>query len=194
MWAYDVLLLDQLQLQSEIEISHPADRSLKIMPFSDKQFHSKKKARLRVGNTALSDAFPIDTAGDAGRITCRDSTGFDYELTIDVQLCQSGLTKVLTFTAFYLLQNSSKFDIEVNEYTKDGTANWMSIPAETVSGCLAMLRNETIQFLHCSAYACGRLRTQRESLCVHDTRARQTSRYCSLSLKPSKSSVRQKAM
>ncbi|KAI6240270.1 Vacuolar protein sorting-associated protein 13C [Aphelenchoides fujianensis] len=113
---------------SEQEIRHEADRNPVLMPFPDKTFRPKKKARVRVEGSALSDEFPIDTAGNAGRVTCKTADGFEYELSVDVQLCQSGLTKVVTFTAFYLLQNSSKFDIQVKEYN---SKEWLDVRAES---------------------------------------------------------------
>ena len=55
-------------------------------------------------------------------------------MTVDIQLCQSGLTKVVTFTPFYLVSNLGKTDIEVRE---EGSQEWTTIPAEKV-------RNENV--------------------------------------------------
>jgi vacuolar protein sorting-associated protein 13A/C len=118
------------------------------MPFPDKQFHPKKKARLRVEDSGLSDEFPMDTVGNAGRVTCKDKSNREYEVTIDVQLCQSRLTKIVTFTAFYLLQNNSKFDIEVKEAKSD---TWVEVPAET---CISLWPTQRdARKLMCARYA-----------------------------------------
>ena len=50
-------------------------------------------------------------------------------MTVDIQLCQSGLTKVVTFTPFYLVSNLGKTDIEVRE---EGLQEWTTISAEKV--------------------------------------------------------------
>ncbi|KAI6171307.1 Vacuolar protein sorting-associated protein 13C [Aphelenchoides bicaudatus] len=115
---------------SEFEIEHgpEAESNPVMIPYPNKQFNTKKKAYVRVEDSEKSDEFPLDTVGNAGRITCKTKEGREFELTVDVQLCQSRLTKIVTFTAFYLLQNNSKFDIEVREYHSE---TWTSVSAET---------------------------------------------------------------
>ncbi|KAI6181597.1 Vacuolar protein sorting-associated protein 13C [Aphelenchoides besseyi] len=134
--------------KSEHEIHHKANSNPILMPFPDNQFRPKKKSRVRVENSALSDEFPIDTAGNAGRVTCKNADGLEYELSVDVQLCQSGLTKVVTFTSFYILQNSSKFDIQVKEYNSNNSTEWLDVPAES---CVSFwpTQNTKRKFLCC---------------------------------------------
>lgn len=55
--------------------------------------------------------------------------GSTIQVSLDVQLCQSGLTKVVTFSPFYMVSNVSNFDMEVKEFGKD---EWTFVKAETV--------------------------------------------------------------
>lgn len=50
-------------------------------------------------------------------------------MTVDIKLCQSGLTKIVTFCPFFLVSNLSKFDMEVRE---EGDETWLLVPAEKV--------------------------------------------------------------
>ncbi|KAI6203695.1 Vacuolar protein sorting-associated protein 13C [Aphelenchoides besseyi] len=134
--------------KSKYEIHHKANSNPILIPFADNRFRAKKKSRVRVEDSFLSDEFPIDTAGNAGRVTCKHSNGLEYELSVDVHLCQSGLTKVVTFTSFYILQNSSKFDIQVKEYDSNNAAEWLNVPAETCVNFWPM-QNSKRKFLCC---------------------------------------------
>lgn len=85
----------------------------------------------------------MDTVGNAARITCKGSEhDFDvsiaifilqkipfFQLTVDIKLCQSGLTKIVTFAPFYLVSNLGKNPMEIRE---EGQKGWVDIPAETV--------------------------------------------------------------
>lgn len=99
-----------------------------MLPFPDKNVQSKKKAKVKVGNSAWSDEFPLDTAGSAARVICPDENN-QYELTVDIQVCQSGLTKIVSFAPFYLVHNDSKFDMQVRE---PGASEWTLVPSESV--------------------------------------------------------------
>jgi hypothetical protein len=111
-------------------ILHTPDYNPVIMPFERNKFQSKNKAYLRVEDSEFSKPFPLNNAGDSGRIVCTNKNGRDYEISIDIQLCQASLTKIVTFASFYSLRNSSKFAIEVREH---GSDIWITVPAETVS-------------------------------------------------------------
>lgn len=39
------------------------------------------------------------------------------QLTVSIELCQSGLTKIVSFAPFYLVSNCGKFDMEVLFYS-----------------------------------------------------------------------------
>ncbi|VDM81778.1 unnamed protein product [Strongylus vulgaris] len=77
---------------------------------------------------AWSEEFPLDTVGNPARITCKGKDR-DFELTVDIKLCQSGLTKIVTFCPFYLVSNLGKWDMQVRE---EGQSTWVDVPAEKV--------------------------------------------------------------
>uniref|UniRef100_A0A914YWY4 Uncharacterized protein n=1 Tax=Panagrolaimus superbus TaxID=310955 RepID=A0A914YWY4_9BILA len=111
-------------------IKHEPNNNPILLPFADKNVASKKKAKVKVGNSAWSDEFPLDTAGTAARVICPDDE-CQYELTVEIEVCQSGLTKVISFAPFYLCHNDSKFDMQVRE---PGNPQWTLVPAESVAG------------------------------------------------------------
>ncbi|CAD27608.1 Vacuolar protein sorting-associated protein 13 [Caenorhabditis elegans] len=102
-----------------------------ILPFPAIDLSKKKKARVRIENLSeWSEEFPLDTVGNAARITCKGSE-HDFDLTVDIKLCQSGLTKIVTFAPFYLVSNLGKNPMEIRE---EGQKGWVDIPAETCVG------------------------------------------------------------
>ncbi|CAD5206105.1 unnamed protein product [Bursaphelenchus okinawaensis] len=114
--------------QAEIELIHEPNRNPVLLPFAEQKFRPKKKCRLRVENSALSEEFPLDIAGHAGRVKCKSSDGREYEVTVEVNVTYSGLTKIVTFTAFYLLYNNTKFPVELRE--QDST-KWLTVDPNT---------------------------------------------------------------
>nr|CAD2162862.1 unnamed protein product [Meloidogyne enterolobii] len=112
------------------EIKHLPNQNPIILPLNEEDFYEKKKAKLRISDSEWSAEFPLDSAGSSGRITCH-SEKKDFELTVDVKLCQSGLTKVVTISPFYLLQNDSKYCIEVREPNRN---EWIIMPQTSVIG------------------------------------------------------------
>ncbi|VDP27913.1 unnamed protein product [Heligmosomoides polygyrus] len=69
-------------------------------------------------------------------------------MTVDIKLCQSGLTKIVTFCPFFLVSNLSKFDMEVRE---EGDETWLLVPAEKCVGIWPKQRS-TRKFI-CARYA-----------------------------------------
>uniref|UniRef100_A0A914HUN4 Vacuolar protein sorting-associated protein 13 DH-like domain-containing protein n=1 Tax=Globodera rostochiensis TaxID=31243 RepID=A0A914HUN4_GLORO len=117
-----------------VEILHSPDANPLILPLNEGEFESKKKAKVKiVNNSEWSADFPLDTAGSSGRVICKSAVEAqrEFEMTVDVRLCQSGLTKVVTISPFFLLQNDSKIDIEVRE---PNSLNWIVVPANSVIG------------------------------------------------------------
>ena len=57
-----------------------------------------------------------------------------FQVSVNITLTYSGLTKIVTFTPFYLLNNGSKIGIEVKEYGED---EWMPVAAGTVCPTVA---------------------------------------------------------
>ncbi|GFR83880.1 vacuolar protein sorting-associated protein 13A-like, partial [Elysia marginata] len=91
---------------------------------------SKKpgKVMLRVAEAEWSDKFSLDTVGSSGNVTCKvKATGGTMEVGLTITLAASGLTKVATFTPFYLLQNASTVPISVRENSE--TSEWIVVEA-----------------------------------------------------------------
>uniref|UniRef100_A0A914WWB3 Uncharacterized protein n=1 Tax=Plectus sambesii TaxID=2011161 RepID=A0A914WWB3_9BILA len=109
----------------------PNEKGPVLFIFSGKDFLSKKKAKLQVAESQWSDEFPLDTVGNSGRVTCKGPADQELDVMVNITLTNSGLTKVVTFTPFYLLQNSSKIGIEVKEYGQD---IWLPVPAKSCVG------------------------------------------------------------
>ncbi|GMT29125.1 hypothetical protein PFISCL1PPCAC_20422 [Pristionchus fissidentatus] len=116
--------------EMDSSIVHKPDHNPIILPFPSVDLAQKKKAQVKVGDSNWSDSFPLDTAGNASRITCK---GVDRELdlTVDIRLCSSGLTKVVTYSPFYLVSNCGRLDMEVRE---DVSKEWITVPAATCIG------------------------------------------------------------
>ncbi|KAJ1351608.1 hypothetical protein KIN20_007693 [Parelaphostrongylus tenuis] len=113
---------------TEFAVEHRPDDNPLILPFPCSDFTRKKKSRVLVEHaTSWSEEFPLDTVGNPAR------------LTVNIKLCQSGLTKIVTFCPFYLVSNLGKWDMQVKEYGKD---EWIDVPAEKCVGIWPQQRSK----------------------------------------------------
>ena len=79
---------------------------------------SKRKARLRIDDSNWSEYFTLDTIEDSGKITChkKSSTNTEnYYVGVNFGMSKSSLTKIVTFTPFYVIQNTTKHKLELRE-------------------------------------------------------------------------------
>ncbi|VDM65259.1 unnamed protein product, partial [Strongylus vulgaris] len=128
-WLVNNTSMTLKHMESEYAVKHLPDDNPLILPFPSTDFTRKKKSRVLVDEAgAWSEEFPLDTVGNPARITCKGKDR-DFELTVDIKLCQSGLTKIVTFCPFYLVSNLGKWDMQVRE---DGQSTWVDVPAEKV--------------------------------------------------------------
>lgn len=112
---------------SEDHISHPADHDdIILFSFKSKSIFSKKKACLQVADSDWSDKFSLDTVGSSGTITCKNKASGTYEIGVNIRLSSSGLTKIVTFTPYYMLINTSELIFLVQEKTDD-PSGWIEI-------------------------------------------------------------------
>ncbi|CAI5438459.1 unnamed protein product [Caenorhabditis angaria] len=117
--------------ENDAAVLHRIDDNPIILPFPATDLAKKKKARVKVEDESdWSEEFPLDTVGNAARITCKGAKN-DFDLTVDIKLCQSGLTKIVTFQPFYLVSNLGKYPMEIRE---DGQTEWIDVPSETCVG------------------------------------------------------------
>ncbi|VIO96842.1 Uncharacterized protein BM_BM5678 [Brugia malayi] len=102
-----------------------------LLPLDAKDFLSKKKARLSLFGNYWTNEFPLDAVGNAGRISCKDESSSEQSISLQISMCQSGLTRVITFLPFYLLHNHSRFPFEIREF---GTQNWILVTSQACIG------------------------------------------------------------
>lgn len=83
-----------------------------------------------VTDSELSDQFSIDTVGSHGAVKCKGPK-IDYQVGVTIDLSSFNITRIVTFTPFYMIENKSKYRIAVAE---EGNDKWLSLDLEQVSG------------------------------------------------------------
>jgi len=131
------------------EVAHYPEEEKVPMMFSyiTRSFFGKKKISLRVDASHWSDPFTIDTIGDTGKIVCkmdskrgslkRNFISLDrnaikeasYNIGIQISQSSASLTKIVTFTPYFMVYNSADFNIEMKEVEED-LGGWTLIPSK----------------------------------------------------------------
>lgn len=104
-------------------VYHPKELEDVPMMFSytTKSFLGNRKASLRVEDASWSDPFTLDTIKDAGKVVCKragNNTGGKHRslnVGVNINMSQSSLTKIITFTSYYVILNTAEFSISVRE-------------------------------------------------------------------------------
>ena len=103
-------------------VDHPVELRDAPMMFSytGRSVLGKRKTSLRVEESAWSDPFTLDTIEDADKVTCkrkgRDNSDKQvYHVGVKIQMSKSSLTKIITFTPYYLVLNTADFSISIRE-------------------------------------------------------------------------------
>ncbi|XP_044533949.1 vacuolar protein sorting-associated protein 13A [Gracilinanus agilis] len=110
-----------------IHRKHPPDYKKPVLfSFQPKHFFNNNKVQLMVTDSELSDQFSIDTVGSHGAIKCKGST-MDYQVGVTIDLSSFNLTRIVTFTPFYIIKNKSKYHVRVSE---EGNEKWISLDLE----------------------------------------------------------------
>jgi hypothetical protein len=103
------------------------------------------QAVLRIEDSDYSEPFSVDIVGSSGRIECTrpDNAGV-YNVAVHIQMTNSGLTKLCTFTPYYLVENKARVSIQVADYVPSvavgliaattPASRWVDVPAHSVSG------------------------------------------------------------
>uniref|UniRef100_A0A0K0FDI7 Vacuolar protein sorting-associated protein 13A (inferred by orthology to a human protein) n=1 Tax=Strongyloides venezuelensis TaxID=75913 RepID=A0A0K0FDI7_STRVS len=117
------------QLSQSIEHKPSMNPVILSYPTSDPSM--KSKVKFAVEDSNFSNEFPITNAGTTSRIMCTDDNGRKYDVTLEIVLSNNGLTKIVTFSPFFLLYNDSLVDMEVREPEFD---EWINVPAESCTG------------------------------------------------------------
>ena len=119
---------------SQNNILHPYDQKWNEVPmmFSyTKRFLGKRKACLQIEDSQWSDAFTLDTIEDAGKVSCKtkNSSNQIFHVGVQNQMSKSSLTKIITFTPFYLLHNTMDHTVQISE-AEQLDQSWMDIGEE----------------------------------------------------------------
>ncbi|XP_048251088.1 vacuolar protein sorting-associated protein 13A-like isoform X4 [Haliotis rufescens] len=89
-----------------------------------KEMKQSGKAQLKIGDTDWSDKFSLDTVGSSGTVQCKSNKRV-FEVGVKISLTSSGLTKIVTFTPFYMMLNTAEYSILCTEATE--TESWVEV-------------------------------------------------------------------
>ncbi len=119
-------------------IYHPVELESVPLMFSytaRSAFMGKRKASLRIEGSAWSEPFTLDTIEDAGKVSCKrqeDKTKLaPYSVGVNIAMSKSSLTKIITFTPFYITLNTSNYSISIVELTPPA-ADGREYPSHTI--------------------------------------------------------------
>uniref|UniRef100_A0A667HHP2 Vacuolar protein sorting 13 homolog A n=1 Tax=Lynx canadensis TaxID=61383 RepID=A0A667HHP2_LYNCA len=112
-----------------IHRKHPPNYKKPILfSFQPKHFFNNNKVQLMVTDSELSDQFSIDTVGSHGAVKCK-GLKMEYQVGVTIDLSSFNITRIVTFTPFYMIENKSKYHISVAE---EGNDKWLSLDLEQV--------------------------------------------------------------
>uniref|UniRef100_A0A673UTW3 Vacuolar protein sorting 13 homolog A n=1 Tax=Suricata suricatta TaxID=37032 RepID=A0A673UTW3_SURSU len=110
-----------------IHRKHPPNYKKPILfSFQPKHFFNNNKVQLMVTDSELSDQFSIDTVGSHGAVKCK-GLKMEYQVGVTIDLSSFNITRIVTFTPFYMIENKSKYRISVAEEEND---KWLSLDLE----------------------------------------------------------------
>ncbi|KAM8801927.1 intermembrane lipid transfer protein VPS13A isoform 1-T1 [Rhynchonycteris naso] len=110
-----------------IHRKHPPNYKMPVLfSFQPKHFFNNNKVQLMVTDSGLSDQFSIDTVGSHGAVKCK-GLRMDYQVGVTIDLSSFNITRIVTFTPFYMIENKSKYRISVAE---EGNDKWHSLDLE----------------------------------------------------------------
>ncbi|XP_058421598.1 intermembrane lipid transfer protein VPS13A isoform X1 [Diceros bicornis minor] len=110
-----------------IHRKHPPNYKKPVLfSFQPKHFFNNNKVQLMVTDSELSDQFSIDTVGSHGAVKCK-GLKIEYQVGVTIYLSSFNITRIVTFTPFYMIENKSKYRISVAE---EGSDKWFSLDLE----------------------------------------------------------------
>uniref|UniRef100_A0ABI7Z2W6 Vacuolar protein sorting 13 homolog A n=1 Tax=Felis catus TaxID=9685 RepID=A0ABI7Z2W6_FELCA len=110
-----------------IHRKHPPNYKKPILfSFQPKHFFNNNKVQLMVTDSELSDQFSIDTVGSHGAVKCK-GLKMEYQVGVTIDLSSFNITRIVTFTPLYMIENKSKYHISVAE---EGNDKWLSLDLE----------------------------------------------------------------
>lgn len=128
-WMVNKTTVDiHYKTEDSVGISHPATSDEPVLfSYRSKTLFTKKKAAIKIFNSDWSERFSLDAVGSSGTIVAKSKDGHTYMLSVGITLSATGLTRIVTFTPYYLIVNSCRADIEVKEYTEN--TEWIQVEA-----------------------------------------------------------------
>uniref|UniRef100_UPI00358F4C18 intermembrane lipid transfer protein VPS13C-like n=1 Tax=Myxine glutinosa TaxID=7769 RepID=UPI00358F4C18 len=123
----------QYRPDSSLLFRHPSGgRDPILYTHQPRGLFSKNKMKVSVGNSSFSGDFSLDTVGSAGCLYCKVSQHVDLQVGVKIQMSSWSLTKIVTFTPFFVFINKSSLELEVLE---EGTQDaWIYLPPNELSG------------------------------------------------------------
>ncbi|XP_064147277.1 intermembrane lipid transfer protein VPS13A isoform X3 [Loxodonta africana] len=110
-----------------IHRKHPPNYTKPVLfSFQPKHFFNDNKVQLMVTDSELSDQFSIDTVGSHGAVKCK-ALNMEYQVGVTIDLSSFNITRIVTFTPFYMIKNKSKYCVSVAE---EGSDKWLSLDLE----------------------------------------------------------------
>ncbi|XP_017529490.2 intermembrane lipid transfer protein VPS13A isoform X2 [Manis javanica] len=110
-----------------IHRKHPPNYKKPVLfSFQPKNFFNNNKVQLMVTDSELSDQFSIDTVGSHGAVKCK-GLQMEYQVGVTIDLSSFNITRIVTFTPFYMIENKSKYHVSVAE---EGNDKWLSLDLE----------------------------------------------------------------
>ncbi|XP_054253456.1 intermembrane lipid transfer protein VPS13A [Indicator indicator] len=107
-----------------IHRKHPPDYKKPLLfSFQPKNFFQNNKVQLMVTDSELSDPFSLDTVGSHGSVKCK-SHKKEYQVGVTINNSSFNITRIVTFTPFFMISNRSKYTLEVAE---EGKEKWIPI-------------------------------------------------------------------
>ncbi|KAF4025446.1 hypothetical protein G4228_017289 [Cervus hanglu yarkandensis] len=117
-----------------IHRKHPPNYKKPVLfSFQPKHFFNNNKVQLMVTDSELSDQFSIDTVGSHGAVKCKGPK-MEYQVGVTIDLSSFNITRIVTFTPFFLIKNKSKYHISVAE---EGNDKWLTLDLEQLGGIIA---------------------------------------------------------
>ncbi|XP_075454841.1 intermembrane lipid transfer protein VPS13A isoform X2 [Ascaphus truei] len=111
----------------DIHRKHPANHKKPLLfSFKPKNFFQNNKAQLKITDSELSDPFSLDTVGTHGAVKCK-SQKLDYQVGVTIYASSFNLTRIVTFTPFFMVTNRSNYRLDVVE---DGMEKWITVGSE----------------------------------------------------------------
>uniref|UniRef100_A0A8C5MNH3 Vacuolar protein sorting 13 homolog A n=1 Tax=Leptobrachium leishanense TaxID=445787 RepID=A0A8C5MNH3_9ANUR len=111
----------------DVHRKHPANQKKPLLfSFKPKNFFQNNKVQLMITDSELSEPFSMDTVGSHGAVKCK-SKSMEYQVGVTIYASSFNVTRIVTFTPFYMIANRSDYKLDVIE---DGGEKWITVGSE----------------------------------------------------------------